>query len=153
MHLEAPKEFGAQRVVRFGDCDPAGIVFYPKYFEMVNGVIEEWWTELGMPWTEMIGQLGIATPVSHVETVFLRPSRYGDRLEFRLSLESLGRSSLRFRIRVLGPDGEERVRIRQRMVCVSLQTHAPIAWPPGVRAMLAPLKRPSDATCDLPACL
>lgn len=137
MHLDDAKEFRTERVVRFGDCDPAGIVFYPRYFEMANGVIEEWWTQLGMSWTEMIGQRGIGTPVSHVETVFLRPSRYGDRLEFRLSLEALGRSSLRFRLRVLGAAGEERLRIRQRMVCVSLHSHGPIAWPEEVKSLLA----------------
>lgn len=138
MAAEAIREFSIERVVRFGDCDPAGVVFYPRYFEMVNGVVEEWWTHLGMPWTEMIERRRIGTPVSHVDTIFLRPSGIGDRLEFRLALESLGRSSVRFRHRVLGVAGEERIRIRQRMVCVSLETHLPIAWPTDLQSLLAP---------------
>jgi 4-hydroxybenzoyl-CoA thioesterase len=142
MAATSSKEFSASRVVRFGDCDPAGIVFYPRYFEMVNAVVEEWWTHLGMPWTEMIEARHIGTPVSHVETIFLRPSRIGDRLEFRLSLETLGRSSIRFRHRVLGPAGEERIRIRQRMVCVSLDSTLPIAWPAELRTLLARWERP-----------
>jgi 4-hydroxybenzoyl-CoA thioesterase len=145
MSTAAPKEFCAERVVRFGDCDPAGIVFYPRYFEMVNAVVEEWWTHIGMPWTEMIERRRIGTPVSHVETMFLRPSRIGDRLQFRLSLETLGRSSVRFRCRVLGPDGEERIRIRQRMVCVSLETNLPIAWPAQFRALLTNWERPPSS--------
>jgi 4-hydroxybenzoyl-CoA thioesterase len=137
MSEDTTREFSAERVVRFGDCDPGGIVFYPRYFEMVNGVIEEWWAHVGMSWTEMIDVRRIGTPVSHVETVFLRPSRIGDRLQFFLSLEALGRSSVRFRHRVLGPAGEERIRIRQRMVCVSLDSKVPIAWPPDMRSLLA----------------
>jgi len=139
------KVFSAERVVRFGDCDPAGIVFYPRYFEMVNTVVEDWWTNLGMPWTEMIEGRRIGTPVSHVETNFLRPSRMGERLEFRLSVESIGRSSVRFRHRVLGPAGEERIKIRQRMVCVSLETSLPIAWPTQMRSLLATWARPPSA--------
>jgi len=135
------REFSATRAVRFGDCDPAGIVFYPRYFEMVNGVVEDWWSHLGMPWPEMIGERRVGTPVSHVDTVFLRPSRMGERLEFRLAVESIGRSSVRFRHRVLGPAGEERIRIRQRMVCVAMDSGLPIAWPTPLRSLLAAWER------------
>ena len=31
--------FTTQRKVRFQHCDPAGIVFYPRYFEMINSVV------------------------------------------------------------------------------------------------------------------
>ena len=31
--------------VRFGHCDPAGIVFYPRYFEMLNALVEDWISE------------------------------------------------------------------------------------------------------------
>ena len=33
--------FSAERRVRFSDCDPAGIVFFPQYMVMLNGVIEQ----------------------------------------------------------------------------------------------------------------
>ena len=31
-----------ERTVRFSDGDPAGIVFFPQYLVMLNGVVEEW---------------------------------------------------------------------------------------------------------------
>ena len=34
--------FTLTHTVRFGDCDPAAIVFYPRYYEMLNATIEEW---------------------------------------------------------------------------------------------------------------
>ena len=34
--------------IRFRHCDAAGIVFYPRYFEMMNDLVEDWFAELGM---------------------------------------------------------------------------------------------------------
>jgi acyl-CoA thioesterase FadM len=31
--------------VRFSHCDPAGIVYFPHYFDMFNGLIEDWYTQ------------------------------------------------------------------------------------------------------------
>jgi 4-hydroxybenzoyl-CoA thioesterase len=33
--------FETTRVLRFGDCDPAGIAYYPRYFDLLNGVVED----------------------------------------------------------------------------------------------------------------
>lgn len=131
------KEFLAERSVRFDDCDPAGIVFYPRYFCMINAVIEDWWQHMGQPWHELIAKQRIVTPVSHLETVFLRPSMLGEVLQCHLGLETLGRSSFWLRHRVLGPDGLERLRLRQRMVCVSMEGHRPMAWPADIKKILS----------------
>ena len=44
---------GAWRIivpVRFSHCDPAGIVYFPRYFDMINGVVEDWFAgTLGLP--------------------------------------------------------------------------------------------------------
>ena len=32
-------------LVRFAHCDPGGIVFYARYFEMINGVVEDWFED------------------------------------------------------------------------------------------------------------
>ena len=34
--------FYSDMLVRFSHCDPAGIIFYPHYFVMFNGLIEDW---------------------------------------------------------------------------------------------------------------
>ena len=42
--------FISQVEVRFRHCDPAGIVFYPRYFEMINDFVEEWFDKgMGLP--------------------------------------------------------------------------------------------------------
>lgn len=134
-HKEGPprREFLVERQVRFGDCDPAGIVFFPRYFEISNSVVEDWWQQIGQPWTDSILRRRIGTPTAHLDTVFVSPSRFGDTLSFHLSVEHLGRSALTLRLRAVGADGVERLRIRQRLVATSLETHRPIPWPDDIR--------------------
>ncbi|WP_416223136.1 thioesterase family protein, partial [Tianweitania sp.] len=48
--------FGAVKI-RFGQCDPAGIVYTPQFFDIFNVVIEEWYAQaLGLDYYEIIGQ-------------------------------------------------------------------------------------------------
>jgi 4-hydroxybenzoyl-CoA thioesterase len=128
------REFTVERVVRFGDCDPAGIVFFPNYFVMLNSVVEDWWQHLGHPWTDTILRRRMGMPTAHLDTAFVAPSLFGDALRFHLAVDHLGRSALTLHTRVVGvADGVERLRFRQRLVATSLETHRPIAWPDDIR--------------------
>ena len=82
-----------RRKVVFKDCDPARIVFYPRYFEMLNDTVECFFDEvLGCPF-EALHQ-GHAVPTARIDTVFNAPSRLGDWLDITLVCTRLGRSSL-----------------------------------------------------------
>ena len=134
--------FQREQRVRFGHCDPAGIVFYPRYFEMLNELIEDWFaTGLGLPLDELIGQRRLGVPTAQLDTRFLRVSRHGDRLMQRIHLERLGRSSLGLRIAFDGDDGP-RVEFTQVLVCTSLDTHRPQPFPDDLRAALAAPQEP-----------
>lgn len=140
---EPVSEFIVERLVRFSDCDPAGIVFFPNYFIMLNGVVEDWWMHIGHPWTETIGKRRIGTPVAHLDSVFVAPSLFGETLRFCLAVESIGKSSLMLHHRVVGPDDRERVRFRQRLVATSLETHRSILWPDDIRQAIEKFKEKS----------
>jgi hypothetical protein len=62
----------------FAHCDPAGIVFYPRYIEMLNAVVEDWFAEeLGFSFQEILkSNLGI--PTVHLNADFISPGRLGD---------------------------------------------------------------------------
>lgn len=138
--------FQVQRRVRFGDCDPAGIVYYPRYLDLLNSVIEDWWTHIGLSWHEELPRRGLFTPLSHLETQFLRPSRMGDELVATLWLEVLQRSSIRLNLLLSGPgEGQERLAARVRQVCVNGANQAPCLWPEDIHALLAAW-RPSAAS-------
>jgi 4-hydroxybenzoyl-CoA thioesterase len=134
------RPFVARRTVRFGHCDPAGIVYFPRYYELLNGVVEDWWDHLGLPWTGLIGERRIGMPTAQLDARFVAPSFLGERLDFELRVAHLGRSSLQLEHRVVGPAGDERVRFAQRIVATSLDTHRPIAWPEDLREALQRFK-------------
>jgi 4-hydroxybenzoyl-CoA thioesterase len=130
--------FQTQRTVRFADCDPAGIVFFPQYMVMLNTVVEEWFDNgLGIAYAGLIGERRIGLPSVRLEVDFTAISRHGELLTQRVSVEKLGRSSLTLQHAFLG-GAELRLRARQVLVCTSLLTHKPQALPEDVRAALAP---------------
>ena len=128
--------FEREELVRFGHCDPAGIVFYPRYFEMLNALIEDWFTEgLGVDYARLLGPRRIGMPTVHLGTDFRRISRMGDRLVQRIRIKRLGRTSLSLAIAFDGPDGQ-RVAFEQVLVCTSLDTHQAQPFPDDLRAAL-----------------
>ena len=112
--------FDREIVVRMQHVDAAGIVFYPRYFEMVVQLIEDWFADgLGVDFHALHDVRRVGVPTVHVDIEFRRPSRLGDRLRFSLALLKLKRTSLMLRIGA-SCDGEERLRLRQVLTCTSL---------------------------------
>jgi 4-hydroxybenzoyl-CoA thioesterase len=134
-------KFTTTRQVRFSDCDPAGIVFFPHYLVMLNGVIEEWFDKgLQVSYAPLIGERRLGLPTVRLEVDFTAVSRHGDALSFSIELEKLGRSSFTVATQVHSAD-ELRMRVRQVLVCTSLHTHQAQALPDDVRqALLTHLK-------------
>ena len=123
--------------VRFGECDHAGIVFYPRYGEMSHAVIETWLREgLECDMPTMIERYGVVHPLVKLEMEFLRPSRYNELLEFTLQVVHLGHTSLTVRIDARCND-EERVRMKLKMVNASLHPLRPVPMPDELRASFA----------------
>lgn len=130
------KAFRASRTVRFSDCDPAGIVFFPQYLVMLNGFVEQWFDEgLQVPYAALIGERRTGLPTVRLELDFTAISRHGETLTLQLAVEKLGRSSLVLQHEFFGGD-ELRLRARQVIVCTSLATHKPVALPDDIRAAI-----------------
>lgn len=119
--------------IRFSHCDPAGIVYFPHYFNMINGLIEDWYTEeLQVNYAHLILHDQHGFPFVHVETDFKVPSRMGDKLDLTLLVERIGRSSLTLVI-VGHYDGIERLRARTVTAMTSLSTHRSVELPAALR--------------------
>jgi 4-hydroxybenzoyl-CoA thioesterase len=132
--------------VRFSHCDPAGIVYFPHYFDMFNGLIEDWYgQELGYDYAELITGGKYGFPFVHIECDFKIPSRIGDVIELSLLVEHIGRSSLAIAI-VCHRDNVERLRARMVTAMISLETKAPVPLPKPLRdAIESYRQRTTDA--------
>jgi 4-hydroxybenzoyl-CoA thioesterase len=127
--------FEVNRVLRFGDCDPAGIAYYPRYFDLLNGVIEDWWSAMGVPWKILFGQRRIGLPTVRFEVDFRAPAFLGDELQFSLALKRIGRKSIDLE-HIVRRDGAVLWNATQILVATSLETHKSITWPEDLRAAL-----------------
>jgi 4-hydroxybenzoyl-CoA thioesterase len=89
--------FTNRRTVRitWGDCDPAQIVFYPRYFAYFDESTHELFrAALGMPkpqWTKKYGILGV--PMVDTRGKFMVPSAYSDDIDIESRIARFGRSS------------------------------------------------------------
>lgn len=113
--------FLSDRPIRFSECDPAGIVFFPRFLEMMNDLTEDWFEQgLGIPFDELHFVRRHGVPLVHTRVEFLKACRMGERLVLELRVEALGRSSIVLRIRGL-VEGEERLRLRHKLAMVSME--------------------------------
>jgi 4-hydroxybenzoyl-CoA thioesterase len=131
---EAPAAaFRRQRLIRFSDCDPAGIVFYPQYFVMFNGLVEDWVDAMGIGYRRLIAEQRIGLPTVRLEADFRAVSRFGDSVTLALEVERLGTRSLTLALQCVGAGEELRMQMRQVLVTTSLETHRAIDVPAALR--------------------
>lgn len=132
-----PARFERRQRIRFGHCDPAGIVFYPQYFVLFNALVEDWVSDaLGIPYAELLGPRGVGLPTVSLQSDFKAISRMGDEVTLGLQVERLGTRSLTLVLDCLGADGQERVRARKILVSTSLDSHQAIDLPADLRAAI-----------------
>ncbi|MBA4212256.1 MAG: acyl-CoA thioesterase [Polaromonas sp.] len=74
--------------VMFGDCDPAGIVFFPNFSKWMDASSLNFFVKNGVPpWRELVKTRGIVgTPLLEIHTKFMRPATYGERLQIHTSV-------------------------------------------------------------------
>jgi 4-hydroxybenzoyl-CoA thioesterase len=132
--------FARERVIRFSDCDPAGIVFFPRYFTMFNGLVEDWVDDaLGIGYQPLVIGRRIGLPTVHMEVDFVAISYMGDRVALRLAVEKIGTKSLTLALRCDGAGGN-RVSLRQVLVTTSLESHRAVELPADLRAAVERFK-------------
>ena len=74
--------------VQFGDCDPAGIVFFPNFSKWMDASSLHFFMECGVPpWRELLKTRGIVgTPLLEINTKFRQPATYGETLQIHTSV-------------------------------------------------------------------
>jgi 4-hydroxybenzoyl-CoA thioesterase len=129
--------FAVARRVRFADCDAAGIVFFPRYFEMLNGVVEDWFAgPLQASFRELHLNRHVSVPTAAVEARFIAPSRLEDELNFSLTVTRLGGASCGLRHCISASD-QLRFEATQTIVYVG-SSLKPEPWPEEMRTRIAP---------------
>lgn len=105
--------------IQFGDCDPAGIVYYPNYFRFFdNATAALLSAAFAMHKRNWLAHYGIAgIPMVDTGARFLVPSRFGDVVEINSEITELGRSSFGVKHRLLR-DGQLAIEAHEKRVWV-----------------------------------
>lgn len=127
--------FMTSRPLRFGDCDPSGIAYFPSYLNILVGVLEEFFASIGADWPELARVRRIGMPTVRLDLEFRSPGFHGDKLDFELTVERIGNASLDLVHRVTS-EGRLLWTAKHRIVATSLETHKALPWPQDIRARL-----------------
>ena len=100
--------FIQSRIVRWGDCDPAGIIYTPRILDYAIETVETCLREvMGASWNVMREQHNIGGPTVHFECDIRKPLAPDMAVDLVLTLEKLGRSSMTSRIVCVDAEGVE----------------------------------------------
>jgi 4-hydroxybenzoyl-CoA thioesterase len=110
--------FYSDMLVRFSHCDPAGIIFYPHYFVMFNGLVEDWFNDtLNINYADFITNRRLGLPMVNIKCDFVAPSKIGEDITLTLKLERIGNSSFTLATQALL---EDQVRLSAKLtLCVN----------------------------------
>ncbi len=119
--------------IEFNHCDPAGIVFFPRFYEMISSDCENFHAKVGgLTYAQMMAaQQGV--PTVKIETDFHAPARLGEVLDFQVEVERLGRSSILFKV-TAWEGGVNR--FTARMTQAFVEGLKARSWPEEVRARI-----------------
>jgi acyl-CoA thioester hydrolase len=121
--------------VRYGECDPQGVVFNVHYFTYFDVAMTEFHRELLGPHSEMVEQ-GADLVVAEARARYIAPARFDEELDVFVEVAHLGGSSMTIRLLV---ERDDRVLVEGelRYVFIDPRTKQKRPMPEGVRASLA----------------
>lgn len=85
-----------ERLIRFEDVDPAGIVYFGKHLTFAHEAMEEFFSALPGGYPELVMRRQVGFPAVDVRVQYHQPLRMGDRIRVEMTVQRLGRRSVTF---------------------------------------------------------
>ena len=127
--------------VRWGDADPAGIAFYPRFFEWYDIGTEALFDSLGLTWAEAFPRYGIVgVPILEAGSRFVAPVRYGDAVAIRTRVDWVRDKTFRV---------EHELSVDGRLCAEGFEVRAWVARPEAPGARLRALPIPPEVSAKL----
>ena len=133
--------FQVETKVMFAHCDPAGIVFTPRFVDMAHGAIEEFVPgSLGLDYYDIISKARLGLGYAHVELDFFAPAFAGQTLRFTVLVERVGRGSVAFAVHAHHGDTPV-LRAGMIVATTNLDEHRAVPVPDWLRTPLMDYQR------------
>lgn len=136
-----PKGLWSEKTTfRHGQCDPAGIVYTPNFFDVFNKHIEQWFSaELGIVYYDLIGERRTGLGYVSASSLFFIPCKMGEEIETFIDVAYVGGKSYSLTLHAMKGD-QEALRGSFTTVTTCLETHRPIAIPADLKEALLRVK-------------
>jgi 4-hydroxybenzoyl-CoA thioesterase len=127
--------FATRIDVRFGDCDPAGLVYYPVLLHYCHVAMEEFFAaRCGVGYARLVSQRRLGFPTVSVQAEFFEPFVYGDEAEVEVWASRVGRSSVTLEYRLRGAlDARPRASATLVHVAMNLDARRAVPIPADLR--------------------
>ncbi|MGK9064189.1 acyl-CoA thioesterase [Stutzerimonas chloritidismutans] len=90
--------FSRDLIIEWGDCDPAGIVFYPRYFAMFNASTDLMVANSGLDVGTLFERHGaVGWPMVDSQAIFKLPARFGEQVRIVSRVTEVNESSFAIR--------------------------------------------------------
>ena len=130
---------------RHGQCDAAGIVYTPEFFNVCNHAIEEWFGKaLGLDYYDLIGRQRIGLGYVTANATFFRPCVMGETVDVFIEVDHVGTRSYSLILQAFA-EGDEAFRINFTTVTTCLDRHRPAPIPEALRSALTRYRDDSEA--------
>ncbi len=94
--------------VEWGECDPAGIVFYPNFYRWFDSSAHYLMKSHGLGQTEMIARYAIVGfPLIETHAKYIRPVKWEDEVKVKSSIEANSRKTFTVKHRIFRVNGTE----------------------------------------------
>lgn len=138
--MSSSKVYTYSSRIRFTHTDPAGYVFFPRFFEKFQAAVEDWFNfELQIDYAGLFLKQGMGLPTAHTECKFLKPCLLGEILDLKVELKKIGTTSIT--VAFIGSVASElRLQAKSVLVFIDLKDGRPVAIPEELRGKLEKYK-------------
>ena len=127
--------------VRWSEADPAGIAFYPRFFEWFDIACDALFASLGLPWAVMFPQYAIVgVPIVECGARFSSPVRYGDTMHVTAAIAWVKEKTFRVEYEIV---------VAERSCARGFEVRAWVARPTAPGERLRARQIPSDIVAKL----
>ncbi len=142
--LVAQAPVTVRRRVMWGECDPAQVVYTPRFADYAASAATWFWRVLMRGQQSSLKELGLFTPVKHLSFVFHKVLRPEDIFDMVVRVTDMRTKSLDLAIEASATDGTPRFSAVLTPIIVSMAAYEAIAIPQSVREAIEEYRERSD---------
>lgn len=131
--LVGVKSHQEQVLIRFGDADPAGIIYFPRLIGLAHSVVENLIRQSSLGWTAWFASPDCVAPIRRAEADFFHPMAAGTVFTSQARVEKVGETSVTFLVEFLDDRRDVAARVRTVHVLVDKATGKPTTLNEAIR--------------------